>query len=163
MRQEVELMKELKEKSPFMVRYVDDDEDEEGISIYMEYFENTLLDLIEKKREKKGEEGEEGRFSDLEICGFIAQIAEGFVYLIDMYISFSLFIIYNSLFLSFPSLPPSPSLSLPFRLDFLHNLDPPILHRDIKSDNIFVEGEESERQLKIGDFGVLILLNISLR
>ena len=86
MRQEVELMKSLKDKSPYMVRYVDDDEDEDGISIFMEYFDNTLLDLIEKKKAEE-EKGGEGRFSDLEICDFLIHIASGFVHNTHFYIT----------------------------------------------------------------------------
>lgn len=38
-------------------------------------------------------------------------------------------------------------------LDYLHSLQPPIIHRDIKCDNIFINGL-SEGEVKIGDFGL---------
>mmetsp|Transcript_13101 Transcript_13101/g.52243 ORF Transcript_13101/g.52243 Transcript_13101/m.52243 type:complete len:1086 (+) Transcript_13101:260-3517(+) len=38
-------------------------------------------------------------------------------------------------------------------LDYLHSLSPPIIHRDIKCDNIFINGL-SEGEVKIGDFGL---------
>ena len=38
-------------------------------------------------------------------------------------------------------------------MNYLHTLPIPILHRDIKSDNIFVEGEGKDRMMKIGDLG----------
>lgn len=41
-----------------------------------------------------------------------------------------------------------------FGLNYLHSLTPPIIHRDIKLDNIFLNGSLS--QVKIGDLGVAI-------
>ncbi|XP_071729007.1 serine/threonine-protein kinase WNK8-like [Rutidosis leptorrhynchoides] len=40
-------------------------------------------------------------------------------------------------------------------LDYLHSHDPPIIHRDLKCDNIFVNG--NHRQVKIGDLGFATL------
>mmetsp|Transcript_610 Transcript_610/g.1821 ORF Transcript_610/g.1821 Transcript_610/m.1821 type:complete len:1020 (-) Transcript_610:1814-4873(-) len=37
-------------------------------------------------------------------------------------------------------------------LDYLHTLDPPIIHRDIKCDNIFIDGTMG--RVKIGDLGL---------
>jgi serine/threonine protein kinase len=36
-------------------------------------------------------------------------------------------------------------------LNYLHSRDPPIIHRDIKCDNIFINGAHGE--VKIGDMG----------
>ena len=41
-------------------------------------------------------------------------------------------------------------------LVYLHGLDPPVIHRDIKLDNIFFHG--SEGQVKIGDLGLATLM-----
>lgn len=41
-------------------------------------------------------------------------------------------------------------------LVYLHGLDPPVVHRDIKLDNIFFHG--SEGQVKIGDLGLATLM-----
>lgn len=40
-------------------------------------------------------------------------------------------------------------------LHYLHTLDPPIIHRDLKCDNIFINGNNG--QAKIGDFGLAII------
>jgi WNK lysine deficient protein kinase len=45
-------------------------------------------------------------------------------------------------------------------LNYLHTRDPPIIHRDIKCDNIFINGTTSEGEVKIGDLG---LATFSLR
>lgn len=37
-------------------------------------------------------------------------------------------------------------------LSFIHNHDPPVMHRDLKCDNLFIDG--SEGIVKIGDFGL---------
>jgi WNK lysine deficient protein kinase len=37
-------------------------------------------------------------------------------------------------------------------LDYLHSHDPPIIHRDLKCDNIFINGSTGE--IRIGDFGL---------
>lgn len=37
-------------------------------------------------------------------------------------------------------------------LDYLHSHDPPIIHRDLKCDNIFINGSSGE--IRIGDFGL---------
>jgi serine/threonine protein kinase len=37
-------------------------------------------------------------------------------------------------------------------LKYLHNMDPPIIHRDIKNENIFVNSSQGE--IKIGDLGI---------
>ncbi|KAJ5075065.1 wnk kinase isoform m [Anaeramoeba ignava] len=42
-------------------------------------------------------------------------------------------------------------------IDYLHSLDPPIIHRDIKCDNIFFNG--SDGSIKIGDLGESTILN----
>ncbi|KAG8080025.1 hypothetical protein GUJ93_ZPchr0007g4546 [Zizania palustris] len=42
---------------------------------------------------------------------------------------------------------------------YLHNHDPPIIHRDLKCDNIFVNGNEGE--VKIGDLGLAAILRKS--
>lgn len=41
-------------------------------------------------------------------------------------------------------------------LVYLHGHDPPILHRDLKCDNIFVNGNHGE--VKIGDLGLAIVM-----
>ncbi|KAK4478404.1 hypothetical protein RD792_013873 [Penstemon davidsonii] len=41
-------------------------------------------------------------------------------------------------------------------LDYLHGHDPPVIHRDLKCDNIFVNGHLG--QVKIGDFGLAAIL-----
>ncbi|KAG6500254.1 hypothetical protein ZIOFF_040097 [Zingiber officinale] len=41
-------------------------------------------------------------------------------------------------------------------LEYLHNHKPPILHRDLKCDNIFVNGNNGE--VKIGDLGLAIVM-----
>ncbi len=72
MRAEIELMQQLTNMScPYIVKYVDDDEDEDSISLYMEYFEYSLNDLLKRKKAK-------GKpFSDLRICEYVLQVAEG--------------------------------------------------------------------------------------
>lgn len=44
-------------------------------------------------------------------------------------------------------------------LNYLHTRDPPLVHRDIKCDNIFING--SLGQVKIGDLGLATILNQS--
>ncbi|KAM7501721.1 hypothetical protein LguiB_000625 [Lonicera macranthoides] len=44
-------------------------------------------------------------------------------------------------------------------LVFLHSHDPPVIHRDLKCDNIFVNGHSG--QVKIGDFGLAAILRNS--
>lgn len=44
-------------------------------------------------------------------------------------------------------------------LVFLHSHDPPVIHRDLKCDNIFVNGHSG--QVKIGDFGFAAILRNS--
>lgn len=39
---------------------------------------------------------------------------------------------------------------------YLHGHEPPILHRDLKCDNIFVNGNHGE--VKIGDLGLAIVM-----
>lgn len=39
---------------------------------------------------------------------------------------------------------------------YLHSHDPPIIHRDLKCDNIFVNGNQGE--VKIGDLGLATIL-----
>lgn len=41
-------------------------------------------------------------------------------------------------------------------LNYLHNHKPPIIHRDLKCDNIFINGHQGE--VKIGDLGLATLL-----
>ncbi|KAL6899497.1 hypothetical protein ACP4OV_006155 [Aristida adscensionis] len=41
-------------------------------------------------------------------------------------------------------------------LDYLHSHQPPIIHRDLKCDNIFVNGNHGE--IKIGDFGLATVM-----
>lgn len=41
-------------------------------------------------------------------------------------------------------------------LDYLHNQKPPVIHRDLKCDNIFVNGNQGE--VKIGDLGLATIL-----
>lgn len=40
---------------------------------------------------------------------------------------------------------------------YLHSQDPPVLHRDLKCDNIFINGNQGE--VKIGDLGLATILN----
>lgn len=42
---------------------------------------------------------------------------------------------------------------------YLHSHDPPIIHRDLKCDNIFVNGHQGE--VKIGDLGLAAILRKS--
>ena len=44
-------------------------------------------------------------------------------------------------------------------LDYLHTHDPPVIHRDLKCDNIFVNGNQGE--VKIGDLGLAAMLQHS--
>jgi hypothetical protein len=82
MRKEIELLRQLTSLAcPYVVRYVDDDEDVDAISLYTEYFEKSLFELIQKKKQQ-------GKaFSDLKICEYITQIAQGWAF----EIAFSLF------------------------------------------------------------------------
>jgi WNK lysine deficient protein kinase len=41
-------------------------------------------------------------------------------------------------------------------LNYLHNHNPPIIHRDLKCDNIFINGHQGE--VKIGDLGLATFL-----
>ena len=41
-------------------------------------------------------------------------------------------------------------------LVYLHSHDPPVIHRDLKCDNIFVNGNQGE--VKIGDLGLAAIL-----
>jgi serine/threonine protein kinase len=41
-------------------------------------------------------------------------------------------------------------------LDYLHSHQPPIIHRDLKCDNIFVNGNHGE--VKIGDLGLATVM-----
>ncbi|KAL8171361.1 hypothetical protein V2J09_023165 [Rumex salicifolius] len=42
---------------------------------------------------------------------------------------------------------------------YLHSLDPPVIHRDLKCDNIFINGNQG--QVKIGDLGLAAILRKS--
>jgi len=42
---------------------------------------------------------------------------------------------------------------------YLHSHDPPVIHRDLKCDNIFVNGNQGE--IKIGDLGLAAILKKS--
>lgn len=42
-------------------------------------------------------------------------------------------------------------------LFYLHSHDPPVIHRDLKCDNIFVNGNQGE--VKIGDLGLAAILH----
>ncbi|CAN8269879.1 unnamed protein product [Cochlearia groenlandica] len=44
-------------------------------------------------------------------------------------------------------------------LNYLHSHDPPVIHRDLKCDNIFVNGNQGE--IKIGDLGLAAILRKS--
>lgn len=44
-----------------------------------------------------------------------------------------------------------------YGLIFLHGHDPPVIHRDLKCDNIFVNGHLG--QVKIGDLGLAAMLH----
>ena len=44
-------------------------------------------------------------------------------------------------------------------LNYLHTHDPPVIHRDLKCDNIFVNGNQGE--VKIGDLGLAAMLQHS--
>lgn len=46
-------------------------------------------------------------------------------------------------------------------LIYLHGHDPPVIHRDLKCDNIFVNGHLG--QVKIGDLGLAAILRGSSR
>lgn len=46
-------------------------------------------------------------------------------------------------------------------LVYLHGHDPPVIHRDLKCDNIFVNGHLG--QVKIGDLGLAAILRSSQR
>ena len=39
-------------------------------------------------------------------------------------------------------------------LEYLHTRDPPVIHRDIKCDNIFINGTITDGEVKIGDLGL---------
>lgn len=39
---------------------------------------------------------------------------------------------------------------------YLHSRDPPVIHRDLKCDNIFINGHQGE--VKIGDLGLAAIL-----
>ena len=39
-------------------------------------------------------------------------------------------------------------------LDYLHNRNPPIMHRDVKSNNIFMDATSGANLVKIGDLGL---------
>lgn len=41
-------------------------------------------------------------------------------------------------------------------LNYLHNHNPPIIHRDLKCDNIFINGNQGE--VKIGDLGLATVM-----
>jgi WNK lysine deficient protein kinase len=40
-------------------------------------------------------------------------------------------------------------------MQYLHSLDPPVIHRDLKCDNIFINGNQGD--IKLGDFGLSTL------
>lgn len=42
---------------------------------------------------------------------------------------------------------------------YLHSRDPPVIHRDLKCDNIFINGNQGE--VKIGDLGLAAILRKS--
>lgn len=42
-------------------------------------------------------------------------------------------------------------------LVYLHSHDPPVIHRDLKCDNIFINGNQGE--VKIGDLGLAAILH----
>jgi serine/threonine protein kinase len=42
-------------------------------------------------------------------------------------------------------------------LEYLHSQNPPIIHRDLKCDNIFINGTSGD--LRIGDFGLSTAIN----
>mmetsp|Transcript_5744 Transcript_5744/g.16310 ORF Transcript_5744/g.16310 Transcript_5744/m.16310 type:complete len:231 (+) Transcript_5744:227-919(+) len=110
MRSEIDLMRQLLDTPcKNIVSYVDDYEDDSCISLFIEYFETNLQDVIQERKASGG------HFSDQEICDILLHVAEG--------------------------------------LQFFHNLPVPILHRDIKSDNVFINGKGRSRILKIGDLG----------
>jgi len=48
-------------------------------------------------------------------------------------------------------------------MEFLHNLDPPIIHRDLKSMNLLlwapVEDQETQVEVKVSDFGIARMLD----
>ena len=44
-------------------------------------------------------------------------------------------------------------------LHYLHSHDPPVIHRDLKCDNIFINGNQGE--VKIGDLGLAAILRKS--
>lgn len=44
-------------------------------------------------------------------------------------------------------------------LHYLHSHEPPVIHRDLKCDNIFVNGNQGE--VKIGDLGLAAILRKS--
>lgn len=44
-------------------------------------------------------------------------------------------------------------------LNYLHSHDPPVIHRDLKCDNIFINGNQGE--VKIGDLGLAAVLRKS--
>jgi len=44
-------------------------------------------------------------------------------------------------------------------LNYLHTHDPPVIHRDLKCDNIFINGNQGE--VKIGDLGLAACLQHS--
>lgn len=41
-------------------------------------------------------------------------------------------------------------------LDYLHSHNPPVIHRDLKCDNIFINGNQGE--VKIGDLGLATVM-----
>jgi serine/threonine protein kinase len=42
-------------------------------------------------------------------------------------------------------------------VDFLHNLNPPIIHRDLNPKNILVTNSKNGKFVKIADFGLIAL------